>query len=126
MVQYLSTRPPSEHNIRRLCNAARRGLRCASGQQQVQKFCRPNNTVFLCNLYFPICWTASLQRCEHLFWFYHLGLSVVSYAVPNQNKVSSVAVDNVDDFIIQCNQKVLLCLDSMREVPIHVKLRPES
>jgi len=125
MVQYLSTRPPPE-DIRSVCNAARRGLRCARSQQQVQKFCGPNNTVFLCNLQFPMCWTASLQRCEHLYWFNHFGLSVVSYAVPNQHKVSCVAVDNVNDFIIQCNQKILLCLDSMREVLFHIKLRPES
>jgi len=126
MVQHLSTRPPPEHNIRSVCSAAKRGLRCARGQQQVQKFSRPNNTVFLCNLQFSICWTASLQRCEHMYWFYHLGFPVVSYAVPNQHKISSVAVVNINNFIIQCNQKILLYLDSMREVLIHLKLRPES
>jgi len=126
MVHNLSTRPPPKHNKRSVCNAAERGFRCARGQQQVQKFCRPNSTVFVCNLQFPICWTASLQRCEHMHWFYHLGLSVVSYAVPNQHKASSVALVNVNDFIIQCNQKILLCLDSMREVLIHLKFGPES
>ena len=126
MVQYFSVRPPPGHNIRSVCNAAKRGLRCARGQQQVQKFCGPNNTVFLCNLQFPMCWTASLQRCEHLYLLYNLGLSVVSYALPNQHEVSSVAVDNVNDFVIQCNQKILLCLVSMREVLFHIKLRPES
>lgn len=125
MVRYLSTRPPPKHNIRSVCNAAKRRLRCARGQQQVQTFCRPNKTVLLCNLQFPKCWTTSLQRCEHLYWFHHLGLSVVPCAVPNQHKVSSVAVDNVNHFIIQCNQKILLCLVRMREVLFHIKCRPE-
>jgi hypothetical protein len=41
-------------------------------------------------------------------------------------QISSVTVDKVNNFIIQCNQKILLCLDSMREVLFHIKLRPES